>query len=293
MAHALGLFQPPGFDCLKLTTSRGQINYYEANPSNPKVMVFLHGFGGGSSSYEWSKVYPAFAADYRVLAPDLPGWGFSEHREQEYLSPDYRAAIAEFLKALCPQPVTVIASSVVAALVVQEANAQPGLFARLILMNAVGLQDFGMTYDGSFFAFVNQLPGINELLYSQLITNRFSIRQFLADRLFAQPNRISEEIVEAYYVSAHQEHGKTAAYSFLKGNFNVDLSDYLPQLQVPTALLWGAENGYGKPELGRRMSQLSPQIRHFAVLADVGQVPQLELPAVTIAAILRALHALE
>jgi len=288
----MGLFQPPGFNRLNLETSRGRINYYEANLKGPRTIVFLHGFGGGSSSYEWSKVYPAFAADYRVLAPDLPGWGLSEHREQEYLAQDYQAAITEFLTALCPEPVILIASSVVAALMVREANTRPALFDRMVLMNPVGLRDFGTTYDGSFFSLVNQLPGLNDLVYSQFITNRFAIRQFLIDRLFAQPNRISEEIVEAYYISAHQDHAKTAAYAFLKGNFSFDLALHIPQLQVPTAILWGAENAYGKPDLGRKLSQLSPQIRHFGVIPDVGQVPQLELPAVTIAAILNALHVL-
>lgn len=292
MNHTHSVFQPPGFDRSSLKTSQGNINYYEANPNNPRAIVFLHGFGGGSSSYEWSKVYPAFAADYRVLALDLPGWGFSEHREREYVSQDYRAAITEFLKVLSLPSVTLIASSVVAALMLVEANEQPELFERMVLINPVGLKDFGTTYDGSFFEFVNRFPWINELVYSELITNRFAIRQFLASRLFAYPDRISEEMVEAYYISAHQENGKTAAYSFLKGNFSFDLAQHIPQLKVPTAFLWGEKNSYGKPELGRRMSQLSPHIRHFAVISDVGQVPQLELPAVTTAALLNALHAL-
>lgn len=42
-----------------------------------ETLIFLHGFGGGSSAYEWSKVYPALAADYRIVAPDLIGWGRS------------------------------------------------------------------------------------------------------------------------------------------------------------------------------------------------------------------------
>ncbi len=29
-------------------------------------LLFLHNFGGGASAYEWSKVYPAFAAEYRI-----------------------------------------------------------------------------------------------------------------------------------------------------------------------------------------------------------------------------------
>lgn len=292
MSDSMFLFQPPGFDRQGTVTSRGRLNYYEANPAAPETIVFLHGFGGGSSSYEWSKVYPAFSAEYRVLAPDLPGWGFSEHRAGEYTAQDYRTAIREFLQATCEKPATIVASSVVAALSVWLASEHPELFERLVLMNPSGLKDFGKTYDGSLFGFISEVPVINEFLYAQIITNRVSVRKFLEDRLFVRANRISDEIVEAYYVSAQQENGKYAAYSFLKGNFSFDLAEFLPRLPVPAAILWGAENSYEKPDFGRRMAALNPLIRFFEVIADVGITPQLELPAVTTAAIQRSLLAL-
>ncbi|WLT38954.1 alpha/beta fold hydrolase [Synechocystis sp. B12] len=79
------MIEPLGFTRNSLVTSLGTIVYYEATEApwveavdslgDRQTLVFLHGFGGGSSAYEWSKVYPAFAADYRVLAPDLLGWG--------------------------------------------------------------------------------------------------------------------------------------------------------------------------------------------------------------------------
>lgn len=71
-------FQPPGFGQGVAQTSLGLIVYYtpvetfKQNDDAPSL-VFLHNFGGGASAYEWSKVYPAFANDYRVLAPDLIG----------------------------------------------------------------------------------------------------------------------------------------------------------------------------------------------------------------------------
>jgi len=77
---------PFGFDQRIVSTSGGEMSYAatqekfwgpERTHSSP--LVFFHGFGGGSSSYEWSKVYPAFASDYRVLAPDLLGWWRSAH----------------------------------------------------------------------------------------------------------------------------------------------------------------------------------------------------------------------
>lgn len=289
MTSDIHLFQPPGFSRFNVRTSVGEINYYETNSTFAETIVFFHGFGGGSSSYEWSKVYPAFSAEYRVLAPDLPGWGFSEHRAGEYTAQDYRTAISEFIQATCQKPATVVASSVVAAFCVTVANQQPYLFDRLIFMNPSGLKDFGKSYNGSFFSFASQVPLVNDFLYSQVITTRSAIRKFLEERLFVQANRISDEIVEAYFISAQQKDGKEAAYSFLKGNFTADLAESLPALKVPTAILWGAENTYSEPAVGERLSRLSEKICSFEVITDVGLTPQLELPGVTIGAMRRAM----
>ena len=72
-----------------------------------ETIVFLHGFCGGSSAYEWSKVYPAFAAEYRVLAPDLIGCGRSDHPTHSYTAEDCIEIITEFMEQTCPVPTTV------------------------------------------------------------------------------------------------------------------------------------------------------------------------------------------
>jgi len=69
--------------------------------------------------YEWSKVYPAFAAEYRIVAPDLIGWGRSEHPARNYQIDDYLTTITEFLEQTCSGPVTVIASSLTAAFTIR------------------------------------------------------------------------------------------------------------------------------------------------------------------------------
>lgn len=285
------LFCPPNFSCRTVSTSRGKVNYYEANPAAARTIVFLHGFGGGSSSFEWSKVYPAFSSDLRVLAPDLPGWGFSEHTARSYASSDYRIAIAEFLDATCPKPVIVVASSVVAGLSLWLATEFPERFQSLVLMCPTGLSDFGKTFNGDAFQLISNLPITNYLLYSQIIVSPLSIRLFLENVLFANKKRVTEEMVDAYYISGQQPRAEYAAYSFLKGNMSFDLAHYVPSLSVPTAILWGEKVNFATPNLGKQLAALSPQVKFFHIIPDTGTVPHLELPAVTIAAIVQSLRA--
>ncbi|MBW4575579.1 MAG: alpha/beta hydrolase [Aphanothece sp. CMT-3BRIN-NPC111] len=296
---------PPGFEQQSIVTSLGRMVYYTnsgepwrslnaANETDLPTLVFLHGFGGGSSAYEWSKVYPAFATEYRVLAPDLIGWGRSEHPARNYKIEDYINTIIEFIEQACTSPVPVVASSLTAAFAIRAAIARPDLFKSLILTTAAGLSDFGENYTRSIFAQLVSTPILDRLLYSTGVATSTGIRTFLEQRQFARSNRVYEEIVDAYLQSAQQPNAEYAALSFVRGDLCFDLSLYINQLTVPTAIIWGEKSQFTGPEVGRRLAALNPQaIKVFQHLDDVGLTPHLELPAIAIGLIRRFLRLLE
>jgi pimeloyl-ACP methyl ester carboxylesterase len=53
-----------------------KIFYREAGPKTAQAILLLHGFP--TSSHMFRKLIPALARRYRVVAPDLPGFGFSD-----------------------------------------------------------------------------------------------------------------------------------------------------------------------------------------------------------------------
>ncbi len=283
------MFQPLGFEQKSVLTSLGRMVYYTnsgvpwSDLAQAETLVFLHGFGGGSSAYEWSKVYPAFASEYKIIAPDLIGWGESEHIERNYQIEDYLTTIGEFLTQISSIPVTVVASSLTAAFIIRLAIARPELFKSLILTTPAGLSDFGADYSRSFFAQLISTPILDRILYSTGLATANGIRSFLEQRQFARPSRICEEIVDAYLESAKQPNAEFAALSFVRGDLCFDLSTYIGQLTTPTAIIWGQKSQFTGPEIGQRLAAINPQaIKFFQQLEDVGLTPQLELPAVTI-----------
>jgi len=308
------MFIPTGFCQRSIQTKLGTLAYYTAETtpwlSNPgdrpetpstetpateklPTLVFLHGFGGGSSAYEWSKVYPAFADDYRILAPDLLGWGRSEHLDRNYQVDDYLSTIIEFLEQTCEGSVPVVASSLTAAITIRAAIARPELFQSLILTTPAGLSDFGKDYTRSFFAQLVSTPILDRFIYSAGVATSSGIRNFLENRQFARPERVYAEIVAAYLQSAQQPKAEYSALSFVRGDLSFDLAHYITQLTVPTAIIWGKRSQFTGPEIGQRLAALNPQaIRALQLLDDVGLTPQLELPAVAIALIRRFLKQL-
>ncbi|MGB3265454.1 MAG: alpha/beta hydrolase [Microcoleus sp.] len=284
---------PLGFGQRSIVTSLGRMVYYTAEKmpwlelsaqasENKPNLVFFHGFGGGSSAYEWSKVYPAFASEYRILAPDLIGWGRSEHPQRNYQVEDYITTLIEFLEKTCDSPTDAIASSLTGAIAIRAAIARPDLFKSLILTIPSGLSDFGQDYGSSFFAKLVNTPILDRLLYSTAIATDGGIRSFLEQRQFADSRRIYQEIVDAYLESALEPNAEYAALSFVRGDLCFDLSLYIAQLTTPTAIIWGEKSQFTGPDIGQRLASLNPEaIKVFQSLENVGLTPQLEIPAVT------------
>ncbi len=54
--------------------------YREAGPADAPIVLLLHGFP--TSSFQYRELIPRLADRYRVLAPDLPGFGFTEVPQQ-------------------------------------------------------------------------------------------------------------------------------------------------------------------------------------------------------------------
>lgn len=294
------MYIAPGFEPQSVMTTLGNVTY--ATPLSefwpaaaaPTSLMFLHGFGGGSSSYEWSKVYPAFATDYQVIAPDLPGWGQSDHPQRNYQKGDYQGAISELLHHLTLEGAVVVASSLTAAIMVRLAVEQPTAVKGLVLIAPAGISDFGKDFQQSFLPKVLQVPVLDRVLYQTAIATPVGIRGFLAERQFANADLIAPEMVAAYLASAQQPNAEYAALSFVRGDLCFDLAEWMPRLQVPTVILWGREAQFTKVQLGQKLASLNSEaIKHFEIIEGVGLTPQLEQPGITIALIRKALEVIE
>ncbi len=294
-------FHPPGFGQRTFTTSLGVVAYYapvqkpwrvstasdsrtDSPVSKRPPLLFLHSLGGGSSAYEWSKVYPAFASSHDVIAPDLIGWGQSTHPIRDYSSEDYLQNITEILEAirnLYDEPVPVIATSLTGGLSIRVAIARPDLVRSLFLVSPSGYGDFGVDYRRGLGAQLAATPGIDRLLYAVGAANELAVRNFLQQFLFAKASRITDEMVQAYLASALQPNAEYSALASLKGNIFFDLALFMNQLTVPTQFIWGTNTRFNTPTLGRRLAALNQDaVTQFTEIPDVGILPHLEQPAV-------------
>jgi len=85
----------------KIEADGVQVFYRESGDPNAPVILLLHGFP--TSSFMFRELVPRLAGDHRVIAPDLPGFGFTEvpaERKYVYSFDQLALTIEAFTQAL-------------------------------------------------------------------------------------------------------------------------------------------------------------------------------------------------
>ena len=78
-----------------------EVFYREAGPANAPTILLLHGYP--SSSFQYRNLIPILAAKYHVIAPDIPGFGFTtvpEERAYKYTFDSFAKTIGAFVDVL-------------------------------------------------------------------------------------------------------------------------------------------------------------------------------------------------
>ncbi len=116
-----------------------RLRLVESGAVSAPPILLVHGFG--ASAYQWRFQLPALAASgYHVLAPDLPGHGFSQHTfaPGEYTRGAYARRLWLLLDALGIQRSPIVGHSMGGAIAAEMAWQQPDRVERLALLSPAG-----------------------------------------------------------------------------------------------------------------------------------------------------------
>jgi pimeloyl-ACP methyl ester carboxylesterase len=96
MSTVLSRFAVPMTSVKKVEADGVEVFYREAGEANAPVVLLLHGFP--TSSFMFRELIPRLADQFRVIAPDLPGFGFTEVPERRKYTYSFDA-LAQTLEA--------------------------------------------------------------------------------------------------------------------------------------------------------------------------------------------------
>jgi len=114
-------------------------NYLEAGAGDPVVLI--HGSGPGVTSYaNWRLVLPALAENFRVVAPDMVGFGFSERPANiEYGIQTWADQVVGLMDTLELPKAHLVGNSFGGAIALRIATQHPDRVGKLVLMGSMGV----------------------------------------------------------------------------------------------------------------------------------------------------------
>ena len=116
-----------------------ETNYHDVGRGPP--VLFIHGSGPGVSAWaNWRLTIPELSNAYRIIAPDMVGFGFSARPEGfEYRKDAWIAQAIGLLDALGIKKAHLVGNSFGGAIALAMAIRNPERVDRLALMGAVGV----------------------------------------------------------------------------------------------------------------------------------------------------------
>jgi len=212
------------------------------------AMVLVHGFAGQTASY--AQLMPLLAQDYRVIAVDLKGFGYSERDAAAGLSQsDQVAMLRALLGKLGVARATFVGHSMGGAVVQRLAATCPEMVQALVLIASVASDE--RFPHGPLAALILRpfLPVLANVVATRLL-----------DGLFYDRSVLTQEMREEYVRPAHIK-GSMAGLLAMMRDSRDDPPIDAAAITKPVLLLYAAHDRVVPLSVAQRVRERIPQAR--------------------------------
>jgi pimeloyl-ACP methyl ester carboxylesterase len=264
-------------------------------PAGVPPIVMVHGLGG--SHLNWVRIARPLTERNRVIAIDLPGFGFSPAAGRRTSIEANTKVLDRFINETLGSPVILMGNSMGGAITILEAAASPQAVAAVVLVDPAlprppEVPDRQVAAQFLMYA----LPGVGEAFMD--ISRRSRTDREFVERVinlcFADPRRSSPELMDAAteLVAYRRRHMPNQDAAFLQAARSVVRAGLRPRrfkntmrsIEGPVLLIHGDRDRLVPVAAARIAAAANPKW-DTEFLHDVGHTPQLETPDAVIRAV--------
>jgi magnesium chelatase accessory protein len=238
------------------------------------VVLLLH--GTGAANHSWRGLAPLLARRFRVLAPDLPGHGYTDVPPRAELSlAGMSAALGALLDTLQLRPALLVGHSAGAALAVRMTLDRRVRPAAIVSLNGAMLPltgALGLAFAGTA-KLLSMAPLVSRVMAWQVT------RPGAVERLLRDTGSTLDPEGLALYARLASDPDHVAAVFDMMANWNLGpLARELSRLECPLLLLAAACDGMVPPGAAERLARLAPHATRVE-LPGLGHLAHEEDPA--------------
>jgi pimeloyl-ACP methyl ester carboxylesterase len=203
-----------------------KIRYLESGDSK-NILVLVHGLG--ASAERWNNVIPNFAKHYRVIVPDLIGFGYSDKPVVDYTPDFFSTFLGKFFDVLGIKRPNVIGSSLGGQITAKYASENPNNIEKLILVSPSGVMK-------------KSTPALDAYIMAALYPNEESAKNAF-EMMESSGNKIDDVIIHGFVERMQLPNAKLAFMSTVLGLKNSEIiTTRLHTINSPTLIIWGSED---------------------------------------------------
>jgi pimeloyl-ACP methyl ester carboxylesterase len=275
----------PSFDSRTVTVDGVKLHYFSGGTGSPLVLV--HGLGS-SAAVEFFYNLEPLAAQHRVIAIDLPGFGQSEKPALEYTIDLFVKAVSDLMASEGVGRAAVMGVSMGGRVALGLALTDPEQVERLILVDALGVgpprrvlayrilltKGLGeLTLSGTARALRRMNPATIRRFWGWYLNRPGGVESIWSNQRIADHGALlSRPEYRAAYLSALRS---IAGMRSLRDGVVVE--SRLSELRMPTLLVWGRHDHIFPPSHAEVAVKRLPQGR-MEIFEDSGHTPQMEEP---------------
>ncbi|MBD2208892.1 alpha/beta fold hydrolase [Nostoc linckia FACHB-104] len=261
------------------------ISYQTQGSAGPAV-VMIHGFG--ASWWHWRHNIPVLAANCRVYAIDLIGFGSSAKPKPgekiAYTLENWGQQVADFCREIVGGPAFLVGNSIGCIVAMQAAVSNPEIALGVALLNCSlrllhDRKRAGLSWSRRVGAPLLQrllsIKPIGEFFFNQVAKPK-TVRKILL-QAYANSEAVTDELVDILTAPARDPGAVAVFLAFTSYSTGPLPEDLLPVLPCPAIIIWGTADPWEPIALGRELANY-PQVQKFIPLEGVGHCPQDEAP---------------
>ncbi|MBD6618855.1 alpha/beta hydrolase [Komarekiella sp. 'clone 1'] len=240
-------------------------------------LLLLPAFSTVSTRLEMGELARLLAPHFQVVAVDWPGFGESSRPSLDYNPALYHQFLADFVKSVFNNTITVIAAGHAASYVLQLVQREPAVFERIVLVAPTWrgpLPTMGATQQTA--GMVKELvrsPIFGQALYKLNTTPSFL--SFMYRRhVFTDAAKLTPNFIEKKWQTTQKPGARFAPAAFVTGNLDAvrEQSDFLAlvrSLSVPLMVVIGESS---PPKSRAEMDALAalPGVKSVVVPGSLG-----------------------
>jgi len=206
-----------------INIDENKIRYLESDNSG-NTLVLIHGLG--ASAERWEYTIPHFKKNYRIIVPDLIGFGYSDKPLVDYTTDFFSEFLKKFLEKLEIKNPMLIGSSLGGQIIAEYTLNNNDAVKKLILISPSGVMK-------------HSTPALDAYVMAALYPNQEAAKSAF-EMMSGSSKNIDPKIVESFVKRMQLPNAKMAFMSTLLGLKNSQiLTEKLSSITVPTMVVWG------------------------------------------------------